>query len=149
MKLDAIEVITLFVDDIDEARSFYQTAFAAEIVYQDAVSAVLKFAGTMVNLLQSTEAPELVAPSMVAKSSSGSRVLLTIKVDDTDGACAELQRRCDAAQRSGRSPLGTPHRSLRRSFRPCLGDRPGAQLTAHATPARQMHCLQTGHFCTR
>ncbi|WP_426239022.1 VOC family protein [Pararhizobium sp. DWP1-1-3] len=93
MKLDAIEVITLFVDDIDEARSFYQTAFAAEIVYQDAVSAVLKFAGTMVNLLKSTEAPELVAPSIVAKSSSGSRVLLTIKVDDTDGACAELQRR--------------------------------------------------------
>ena len=93
MKLDAIEVITLFVDDIDEARSFYQTVFTPEIVYQDDVSAVLKFSGTMVNLLKSTEAPQLVAPSAVAQSSSGARMLLTIKVDDTDAACAELRRR--------------------------------------------------------
>jgi len=93
MKLDAIEVITLFVDDIDEARSFYQTVFTPEIVYQDDVSAVLKFSGTMVNLLKSIEAPQLVAPSAVAQSSSGARILLTIKVDDTDAACAELRRR--------------------------------------------------------
>ncbi len=93
MKLDAIEVITLFVDDIDEATSFYQTVFTPEIVYQDDVSAVLKFSGTMVNLLKSTEAPQLVAPSAVAQSSSGARMLLTIKVDDTDAACAELRRR--------------------------------------------------------
>lgn len=93
MKLDAIEVITLFVDDIDEARSFYQTVFTPEIVYQDDVSAVLKFSGTMVNLLKSTEAPQLVAPSAVAQSSSGARMLLTIKVDHTDAACAELRRR--------------------------------------------------------
>lgn len=93
MKLDAIEVITLFVEDIGEARSFYQTVFAPEIVYQDEVSAVLKFAGIMVNLLQSTQAPELVAPSAVAKPQSGSRVLLTIKVDNADTVCAELRRR--------------------------------------------------------
>lgn len=93
MKLDAIEVITLFVEDIGEARSFYQTVFAPEIVYQDEVSAVLKFAGTMVNLLQSTQAPELVTPSAVAKPQSGSRMLLTIRVDNTDAVCAELRGR--------------------------------------------------------
>ncbi|CAN7502040.1 VOC family protein [Rhizobium sp. LjRoot98] len=93
MKLDAIEVITLFVDDIDKAKAFYQTVFTPEIVYEDEVSAVLKFSGTMINLLKSTEAPGLVAPSIVAKSSSGSRVLLTIKVDDTDATCTELRRR--------------------------------------------------------
>ncbi len=93
MKLDAIEVITLFIDDIDEAKSFYQTVFTPDILYEDDVSAVLKFSGTLVNLLKSTEAPELVAPSTVAKPSSGSRVLLTIKVDDTDAVCAELHRR--------------------------------------------------------
>jgi catechol 2,3-dioxygenase-like lactoylglutathione lyase family enzyme len=93
MELDAIEVITLFVDDIGEARSFYQTVFTPEIVYEDAVSAVLKFAGTMVNLLESTQARELVAPLSVAKSQSGSRILLTVKVDDTDAVCAELRRR--------------------------------------------------------
>ncbi|WP_426127060.1 VOC family protein [Pararhizobium sp. PWRC1-1] len=93
MKLDAIEVITLFIDDIDEAKSFYQTVFTPDILYEDDVSAILKFSGTLVNLLKSTEAPELVTPSTVAKPFSGSRVLLTIKVDDTDAVCAELHRR--------------------------------------------------------
>ncbi|MBP2449407.1 catechol 2,3-dioxygenase-like lactoylglutathione lyase family enzyme [Rhizobium leguminosarum] len=92
MLLDRIEVITLFVDNIDEARAFYQKVFAADVVYQDSVCSVLKFSGTMVNLLRVTEAPQLVEPSPVAASGSGSRVLLTIKVDDVDVVCAELRR---------------------------------------------------------
>lgn len=90
--LDRIEVITLFVDDIDEAKAFYQKVFAPESVYEDAVSSVLKFSGTMVNLLNVTEAPQLVEPSTVAAPRSGARILLTIKVDDVDAVCAELRR---------------------------------------------------------
>ena len=92
MRLDAIEVVTLFVEDIDDAKAFYQKVFTPEIVYQDEVSAVLKFSGAMVNLLAVTQAPELVEPSAVAAPGSGARVLLTIKVDDVDAACAELGR---------------------------------------------------------
>ncbi|WP_276120231.1 VOC family protein [Pararhizobium qamdonense] len=92
MTLDAIEVITLFVDDIDEAKSFYQRAFTPKVLFEDDVSAVLNFSGLLVNLLVSSEAPELVTPLPVAASSSGSRMLLTIKVDDTDAVCAELSR---------------------------------------------------------
>ncbi|EJT01010.1 Glyoxalase/bleomycin resistance protein/dioxygenase (plasmid) [Rhizobium sp. CCGE 510] len=92
MLLDRIEVITLFVDDIDAARAFYQKVFAADVVYQDTVCSVLKFSGTMVNLLKVAEAPQLVDPSPVAASASGSRVLLTIKVDDVDGVCADLRK---------------------------------------------------------
>ncbi|EJC83980.1 hypothetical protein Rleg4DRAFT_5769 [Rhizobium leguminosarum bv. trifolii WSM2297] len=92
MLLDRIEVITLFVDDIDEARAFYQKVFAADVVYKDDVCSVLKFSGTMVNLLRGTEAPQLVEPSPVAAFGSGSRVLLTVKVDDVDAVCAELRR---------------------------------------------------------
>lgn len=91
-RLDRIEVITLFADDIDAARAFYRKVFAANVVYQDAVCSVLEFSGTMVNLLQTTEAPQLVDPSPVAASGSGSRVLLTIKVDDVDGVCADLRK---------------------------------------------------------
>jgi uncharacterized glyoxalase superfamily protein PhnB len=91
MKLDAIEVITLFVENIGETKSFYQTVFTPEIVYEDEVSAVLKFAGMMVNLLESAQAPELVTPSPVAKPSSGSRMLLTVKIADADAVCAELR----------------------------------------------------------
>lgn len=92
MLLDRIEVITLFVDEIDAARAFYQKVFAADVVYQDDVCSVLKFSETMVNLLQVTEAPQLVEPSTVAASGSGSRVLLTMKVDNVDAVCTRLRK---------------------------------------------------------
>ncbi|NNU67857.1 VOC family protein (plasmid) [Rhizobium indicum] len=92
MLLDRIEVVTLFVDDIDAANAFYQKVFAPEVVYQDAVSAVLKFSGTMINLLDAAQAPQLVQPVAVSATGSGARVLLTIKVDDVDAVCAELRK---------------------------------------------------------
>ncbi|MBX4925348.1 VOC family protein [Rhizobium binae] len=85
-----IEVITLFVDKIDDARSFYRKVFAADVVYQDPVCSVLNFSGAMINLLEATQAPQLVEPSAVAASGSGARILLTIKVDDVDKVCAKL-----------------------------------------------------------
>lgn len=92
MLLDRIEVVTLFVDDIDAAKAFYQKVFAQEVVYQDAVSAVLKFSGTMINLLDAAQAPQLVQPVAVSATGSGARVLLTLKVDDVDAVCAELRK---------------------------------------------------------
>jgi uncharacterized glyoxalase superfamily protein PhnB len=47
----------------------------------------------MVNLLQASQAPQLVRPAAVAPAASGARVLLTIKVADTDAVCAELRTR--------------------------------------------------------
>ncbi len=87
---NAIEVVTLFVDDIGAAKAFYRTVFAPEIVYEDDVSAVLAFKGAMVNLLAASEAPPLVTPAPVAASASGSRMLLTIRVDSVDATCALL-----------------------------------------------------------
>ena len=91
MRLDAIEVVTLFVDDIDIARSFYQKVFAPEVVYQNDVSAVLKFSGAMINLLKASQAVQLVEPSAVAAPGTGARVLLTIRVEDVDAVCAQLR----------------------------------------------------------
>ena len=90
---NAIEVVTLFVDDIGEAKAFYERVFAPQVAYQDQVSCVLKFQGALVNLLQASEAPQLVQPAPVAPATSGARFLLTIKVADVDAACAELRRR--------------------------------------------------------
>jgi catechol 2,3-dioxygenase-like lactoylglutathione lyase family enzyme len=89
---NAIEVITLFVENIEDAKAFYQKVFASEVVYQDEVSSVLKFSGAMINLLKVTQAPQLVEPSGVAPPGSGARVLLTIKADDVDAVCAQLRR---------------------------------------------------------
>ena len=91
MRLDVIEVVTLFVDNIDIARSFYQKVFAPEVVYQNDVSAVLKFSGAMINLLKASQATQLVEPSAVAAPGTGARVLLTIRVEDVDAVCAQLR----------------------------------------------------------
>jgi catechol 2,3-dioxygenase-like lactoylglutathione lyase family enzyme len=88
---NAIEVVTLFVDDIRAAKAFYQKVFEPEVVYEDKVSSVLKFEVAMVNLLQASEAPQLVQPVPVAPAKSGARALLTIKVADVDAVCATLQ----------------------------------------------------------
>jgi catechol 2,3-dioxygenase-like lactoylglutathione lyase family enzyme len=89
---NAIEVVTLFVADIAASKAFYRKVFSPEIVYEDEVSAVLGFAGTMVNLLEAGRAPELVTPSPVAAAGVGAAMLLTLRVDDVDAACAALGR---------------------------------------------------------
>jgi lactoylglutathione lyase len=90
--LSEIEVITLFVEDLPAARAFYQDVFGLDVVYQDDVSAVVKLGALMINLLQAAEADELVEPAAVAGSGLGSRVLFTVKVDDTNAVCAELKQ---------------------------------------------------------
>ena len=89
--LNAIEVVTLFVDDFAAAKAFYGKVFQAEVLSEDEVSCVLKFDGAMVNLLQASEASELVEPAPVASAAAGSRILLTIKVDDVDAVHANLR----------------------------------------------------------
>ena len=87
----SIEVVTLFVDDIVEAKAFYERVFAVEVIYEDDVSRVLKFEGAMINLLQAAQAPQLVAPGPVASAKAGVSLLLTIKVADVDTVCRTLQ----------------------------------------------------------
>jgi uncharacterized glyoxalase superfamily protein PhnB len=87
----AIEVITLFVDEIGPSKAFYAKVFACETLFEDEVSAVLKFSGVMVNLLDALRAPSLVEPLRVAASSAGSRAVLTIRVRDVDQVCSELR----------------------------------------------------------
>jgi catechol 2,3-dioxygenase-like lactoylglutathione lyase family enzyme len=89
--LNAIEVVTLFVDDISTTKAFYQEVFEPEILFEDAVSSVLQFNGAMINLLQASEAPELVMPRTAAPSGTGPRVMFTIRVDDVDTVCASLR----------------------------------------------------------
>jgi uncharacterized glyoxalase superfamily protein PhnB len=91
--LSSVETITLFVDDISEAKAFYKRVFDTAVIYEDAVSYIMKFEGVMINLLQSSSAPELVAPKPVAPANTGSRMLLTIKVQDVDAVCAVLRGR--------------------------------------------------------
>ena len=88
-----ISAITLFVEDLDAAKRFYGRAFGLPIMFEDDASAVFHFRNTLINLLQVSEAPELIAPAAVASPDAGSRMQFTIPVDDVDATCAELRAR--------------------------------------------------------
>lgn len=88
-----ITAITLFVDDLAEAKAFYQAVFELPVMFEDDASAVFNFGNTLINLLKTTEARELIEPAVVAPREAGARVLFTITVDDVDARCAELVSR--------------------------------------------------------
>ncbi|MCX0241729.1 MULTISPECIES: VOC family protein [Streptomyces] len=88
--LDRLEVITLFVEDVVEAKRFYTDVFGLEVVFENEDSAVVKLNNTMINLLVTGNAPTLVEPRPVAAPEAGARLLLTIEVEDAEAVCAEL-----------------------------------------------------------
>jgi catechol 2,3-dioxygenase-like lactoylglutathione lyase family enzyme len=88
-----IAAITLFVEDLEAARGFYQEVFGLPVFYEDDNATVFKFGDTLVNLLQTNEAPSLVAPAAVALPGAGVRFQLTLGVEDVDGMCDELRSR--------------------------------------------------------
>ncbi len=89
----AIGAITLFVEDLEAAKRFYQEVFGLPLKFEDAESAVFDFGNTLINLLIATAASELIEPAVVARRDAGSRLQLTIEVDDVDEMCAELAKR--------------------------------------------------------
>ncbi|PKO11990.1 MAG: glyoxalase [Chloroflexi bacterium HGW-Chloroflexi-10] len=88
-----ISAITLFVEDLETAKQFYQTVFGLPVFYEDPNSSVFKFGETLINLLKISEADELIQPAKVAGPESGTRMVFTITVDDVDAACAQLTAR--------------------------------------------------------
>jgi catechol 2,3-dioxygenase-like lactoylglutathione lyase family enzyme len=85
-----ISAITLFVEDLPATRRFYQDVFGLPVFFEDPVSAVFRFGETLINLLQVSEAPELIAPAHVAGPAAGARFQFTLEVDDVDALCAQL-----------------------------------------------------------
>ena len=88
-----IGAITLFVEDLAAAKRFYQDVFGLPVMFEDDDSAVFAFGSTLVNLLRTTAAGELIEPAAVAPRGGGARFQLTVNVDDVDATCAELARR--------------------------------------------------------
>jgi lactoylglutathione lyase len=88
-----ISAITLFVDDLEAGKQFYQEVFGLPVTYEDEASAVFDFGNTIINLLKTSEAHDLIAPEPVAAASSGARMQLTITVDDVDAVCEVLAAR--------------------------------------------------------
>jgi len=88
-----IAAITLFMDDLEASKNFYEQVFGLPAVFEDENSAVFRFGETLLNLLRSTEAPSLVAPASVAPVAAGVRFQFTLEVADVDAMCDELKSR--------------------------------------------------------
>jgi catechol 2,3-dioxygenase-like lactoylglutathione lyase family enzyme len=85
-----ISAITLVSEDIAASKEFYLAAFGLPVVFEDDDSVVFRVGDTLVNLLAATAAPELIAPAEVS-TDGGSRVVLTVEVDDVDRRVAALR----------------------------------------------------------
>ena len=88
--LKGVGAITLFEEDLPAARSFCERVFRRTAAFEDDSSAAFKYDNTLINLVDTRAAGDVIAPIAVASPSAGSRFLLSIRVDDVDAACAEL-----------------------------------------------------------
>ncbi|MGQ0608662.1 MAG: VOC family protein [Chloroflexota bacterium] len=88
-----IGAITLFVEDLDATKVFYGKVFGLPVAFEDDDSAAFRFGNMLINVLKTTAARELIEPAAVADREAGSRIQLTIEVDDVDAICAELAAR--------------------------------------------------------
>ena len=88
-----IAAVTLFVEDLENAKRFYREVFDLPVYYEDANSAVFRFGETLINLLKISEAPTLVEPAGVASPEAGVRFQFTLGVDDVDAMCKTLVQR--------------------------------------------------------
>lgn len=89
----SIGAITLFVEDLEAAKSFYQDAFGLPVMFTDDNSAVFDFGNTVINLRALSSASKPIRPAAVAGRAAGSRLQLTTDVDDVDAMCFELATR--------------------------------------------------------
>ena len=88
-----IAAITVFVEDLAAAKRFYSDVFQLPLHFEDDNSAVFKFGDTLINLLKTSEASELVTPAPVATPDAGVRFQFTLGVDNVDAMADELERR--------------------------------------------------------
>jgi catechol 2,3-dioxygenase-like lactoylglutathione lyase family enzyme len=88
--LKNVGAITMFIEDVQRSKSFYEQVFDAQATYEDDNAVAFHFDNTIVNLLKTGAAHELIEPATVGETSAGSRFQLTIEVDDVDAVCSEL-----------------------------------------------------------
>jgi catechol 2,3-dioxygenase-like lactoylglutathione lyase family enzyme len=91
--LKSVGAITLFVEDPQRSKAFYEKAFDVPVIFEDENSAVFQFENTIINLLATPAAHELIAPRTVGGPDVGARAQFTIWVEDANAVIAELSNR--------------------------------------------------------
>ena len=92
--LKSVSVITLFVDDEQESKEFYERLFEVTAVDEGHGTVIFKLDNLFLRLLNRDEAKsEMLGQVHVADSGSGASAQLAMFVDDLDALCAELAER--------------------------------------------------------
>jgi len=91
--LNSVGAITLFVEDPRRSKAFYERVFELPVLFEDENSAAFRFENTIVNLLEEPAAHELIEPATVGGNGAGSRLQLTIFVEDANAAVEQLRGR--------------------------------------------------------
>jgi catechol 2,3-dioxygenase-like lactoylglutathione lyase family enzyme len=86
---DNLFAITILVNDLEASREFYGEKLNLQELFKDEVSTVFKAGGTMINILNDTQAEELIAPATL--SNSNTRTMFTLKCQEIDKAAEELE----------------------------------------------------------
>ena len=128
--LDHVSAISLFVEDLNAAKSFYRDVFGVDVVFEDENSVCVEFDHLLLNLLLVSAAQQRVEPAAVASREAGSRFQLT-SGSRTSTRCARFcnsaASSCSPVRRTGRGeggrrpssiPTATAGRSHRRSDPP-------------------------------
>jgi lactoylglutathione lyase len=91
--LKSVGAITLFVEDPQRSKSFYENVFGVTAIHEDENAVAFRFENLIVNLLEIPAAHGLIEPAVVASREAGSRFQFTIWADDADVVCKELAAR--------------------------------------------------------
>ena len=54
--------ITMFIEDVQRSKSFYESVFDTQPIYEDENAVAFKFDNTVINLLREPAANELIGP---------------------------------------------------------------------------------------
>lgn len=93
VSLKHISAMSLFVEDLQDTKTFYQDVFGATVLFEDEASVAVNFDNLIINLLRVQNAREIVEPGAVAERGTGHRFQLSIWVADIEAVCATLQQR--------------------------------------------------------
>ncbi|MGH3070909.1 MAG: VOC family protein [Gaiellaceae bacterium] len=91
--LKNVGAITMFIEETQRSKAFYEQVFGAEAVYEDENAVAFQFENMVVNLLRVPAAHELIAPAPVGGADAARRFQLTVGVEDTDAVCEQLAAR--------------------------------------------------------
>jgi catechol 2,3-dioxygenase-like lactoylglutathione lyase family enzyme len=91
--LTTVNVITLFVEDQQRSKEFYERVFEVAPADEKAGTVIFKFDNLFLRLLTRGEAEKEWLGVRLADSDAGASFQLAIFVDDADALCAELAER--------------------------------------------------------